>query len=258
MVRFAGIMANKKTISKGSLLLLSILLGHAATLSAQFSDTVHHFVGVSATGTINKTNNAATYLANQSGKFSLKKEKVLLNVSGSWVYGKQQNKITNNDVIAAFNCDVNLPVKNTYYWGLATYTSSYSLKVINQFQAGAGLAFDAINHSDLGLNLSDGVLYEESDIYLKDTIRDRYNTLRNSARVTIRWKLNDMIRFNSVTFLQNALSTSSDYIFKTTNGLDVKLLKWLLLNCTYTYNKFNQTGKENTLLTYGLRVEHYF
>lgn len=247
-----------KLLPKSIILLLPLLLTQAQNTFAQFSDSVHHYVGLFATGTINKTNTASTYLVNQSGKFSIKKEKVLLNLSGAWVYGQQQKKLTNNDVTAAFNCDVNSPIKNTYYWGLATYTSSYSLKVVGQLQAGAGVAVDAINRSNLVLNLSDGIVYEESDIYLKDTIRDKYNTLRNSARVIIRWNMNDIIRFNSTTFLQNSLSASSDYIFKTTNGLDVKLLRWLLLNCTYTYNKFSRTGKENTLFTYGLKVEHYF
>lgn len=74
----------------------------------------------------------------------------------------------------------------------------------------------------------------------------------------IRLAVNDVIRLSSTTFLQNSLSYRNDYIFKTSNGLDIKLLKWLLLNCTYTYNKFNRTGKENTLFTYGLKVEHYF
>ena len=74
----------------------------------------------------------------------------------------------------------------------------------------------------------------------------------------VRLSLNDMVRFNTTTFVQNSLSSSSDYIFKSTSGLDVKVLRWLLLNCTYSYNKFNRTGKENTLFTYGLRVEHYF
>jgi len=251
-------MVNIKLIPKGSVFFLITLLAQPQNIFGQFSDSVHHYLGIFATGTINKTNATSTYLANQAGKFSIKKEKVLLNLSGSWVYGQQQKKLTNNDVNAAFNCDVNLPIKNTYYWGLATYTSSYSLKVVSQLQAGAGVAMDVVNRSNLVLNLSDGILYEESDIYIQDTIRDRYNTFRNSARVIIKWNLNDIIRFNSTTFLQNSLSTSSDYIFKTTNGLDIKLVKWLLLNCAYTYNRFNRTGKENTLFTYGLKVEHYF
>ncbi len=245
-------------VSKRLPYLLLFCLLRGATACGQFNDSLHHYVGIFATGTINKTNNAATYLTNQAGKFSIKKESVVLNVSGSWVYGQQQEKLTNNDISAAFNCDVNSPVKDAYYWGLATYTSSYSLKIVNQYQAGAGLAMDVVNKTRFVLNISDGILYEQSDIYLKDTIRDKYNTFRNSARVMIRLSLNDIVRFNSTTFLQNSLSYSSDYIFKTTNGLDIKLLKWLLLNCTYTYNKFNRTGKENTLFTYGLRVEHYF
>ena len=238
--------------------LLAVLTLYVPQALAQFNDSVHHYAGLIANGTINKTNGASTYLTNQSAKFSIKRKSVILNASGSWIYGQQQEKLTNNDVNAAFNCDVNTPVKDAYYWGLATYTSSYSLKIINQYQVGAGLAMDVINKEKFVLNISDGLLYEQSDIFLQDTIRDRYNTFRNSFRIMVRLSLNDMVRFNTTTFVQNSLSSSSDYIFKSTSGLDVKVLRWLLLNCTYSYNKFNRTGKENTLFTYGLRVEHYF
>lgn len=231
---------------------------YSITCQAQFNDSTHHYVGFFANGSINRTNTASSYLANQAGKFSIKRQSVILNLSGSWVYGQQQNKMTNNDIIAGFNCDINSPVKDAYYWGLATYTSSYSLKIVNQLQMGAGIAMDVVNKNNFVLNLSNGLLYEQSDIYLKDTIRDRYHTFRNSARIMIRLAVNDVIRLSSTTFLQNSLSYRNDYIFKTSNGLDIKLLKWLLLNCTYTYNKFNRTGKENTLFTYGLKVEHYF
>lgn len=236
-----------------------IIFSIQVACKAQFDDTTHYLVGLTATGTINKTNGTETYLANQGGRFAVRKERVTLNLAGSWVYGQQQEKVTNNDINTTFNCDLKTKFPRAYFWGLATYTSSYSLKILNQYQAGAGIAYDLIDKKQVTLNLSDGILYEESDVYLKDTLRDKYNTFRNSFRLTVRLNLkDDIVKFYSMSFMQNSLSLSADYIFRTTNSLDVKLYKWLMLSCAYTYNKFNRTGKENTLFTYGLKLEHYF
>ncbi len=225
---------------------------------AQFGDTANYYAGIMASGSINKTNSSSSYLTNQSLKLNMKKKLVSLNLSSSWVYGETQGKLTNNDVSTMFDVDLYKSIPHAYYWGLATYTSSVSLKINNQYQAGAGWAYNVVDKPNARLNLSDGILYEKSDIFLDDTVRDIYNTFRNSFRVMLRLKALDMITFNSICFIQNSLSYSPDYIFKTTNELEIKIINWLSLTCAYTYNKFNRTGKENTLFTYGLTVGRYF
>lgn len=227
---------------------------------SQFNDTVNYYAGVTANGTINKTNTASSYVANHALRLSVKKQSISLNSTSTWVYGMLNEKLTNNDFNSAldFNLYKGLLVPHSYYWGLATYTSSYSLKINNQYQAGAGVAYDVVDRKRLRFNLSDGILYEQSDITLKDTTRDVYNTFRNSFRVLLRFTVWETVSLYSMTFYQNSLSNSTDYIFRTNNGLDIKLRKWLSLNGGYTYNKFSRTGKENTLFTYGLKVEHYF
>lgn len=241
-------------------ILITILILSPFSSIGQFSDSVHYYAAINANGTINKTNTSSSYITNQAVKLSVRKKSISLNSNSSWVYGVNNEKLTNNDVNSTldFNYYKGLLVPHSYYWGLANYTSSYSLKINHQYQAGVGIAYDAIDRKNLRLNFSEGILYEKSDIMLKDTIQDVYNTFRNSFRVMLRMTLWDVVRLNSMTFYQNSLSNSADYIFRSTNSLDVKLRKWLSLNCAYTYNKFNRTGKENTLFTYGLTIEHYF
>lgn len=241
-------------------ILITILVLSALTSKGQFTDSIHYYAGINANGTINKTNTSSAYVTNNVLKLSIKKKTISLNSNSSWIYGVNNDRLSNNDFNSTldFNLYKGLLVPHSYYWGLATYTSSYSLKINNQYQLGAGIAYDAIDRKKLRLNFSEGILYEQSDVMLKDTTRDVYTTFRNSFRVMLRFTLWDMVSLNSMTFYQNSLSNSADYIFRTTNGLDIKVHKWLSLNCAYTYNNFSRTGKENTLFTYGLKVERYF
>lgn len=245
-------------VVKRSLLLMILLIVFNGITYGQFSDSVHYYAGLSSSGTINKTNTSSSYISNQWLKLSVRKKAISLNTYTGWVYGKQQQKQTNNDFISTLDFNLYKSIPHAYYWGLATYTSSYSLKINNQYQAGAGVAYDVIDRKNLRLNLSDGILYEKSDLLLKDTIRDVYNTFRNSFRLLLRITLWDKVKLSSTTFYQNSLSSSTDYIFRTNNNLDIKLRKWLFVSCAYTYNRVNRTDKENTLFTYGLTVEHYF
>lgn len=223
----------------------------------QYSDSTQHYTGIIATGSYNKTDNSSAYLFTNKLNAGIKKKIVALKFNNTWVYGEQQKVLTNNDFNSTFNCDVYKLFPHAYYWGLATYTTSFSLKVNNQYQAGAGLAYNIIDHKNLKLNLSDGLVYDNSDVYLNDTVRDIYSTGRNSARLTFRCDTG-MFTFNVITFLQNSLWIKNDYIVKADATLGVKVMKWLALTVTYSYNRFNRTGKENTLFTYGLTLEHYY
>jgi len=226
---------------------------HAA---AQFNDTTHYFINVASTGAINQTNNSNTYLLNNSIRYSMKFDKFRFNTFANYTYGAQEKNLTNNDLV--LTADGNFyQRKHFFYWILANYTSSYSLKILSQLQSGAGAAYSFFDTANAYLNISDGILYERGDLFV-DTVHDRYNTLRNSFRLVFRFTIKDLFIFEGQNFLQNSLSTISDYVIKSNLLLTVRLKKWLGLTAGFNYNKFNRTARENLFFNYGLRFEKYF
>lgn len=241
-------------------IIISTILLLLVTFSgfAQFNDSTHYYVSCKSAGSINRTNANSAYLLNNAFKVSLDRKQFTLNLANSWVYGEQQNKLTNNDFNSTLDCNIYNSLPHFFYWALGNYTASYSLKVIDQYQTGAGLAYNVFDRAKIKINVSDGILYESSDIRLTDSTHDKYTTFRNSLRLSFKLNIHELITFNGVNFLQNSLSSNSDYIIKSNLTLGVKLRKWLSLTTTYSYNRYNRTGRENTLFSYGLTVEKYF
>src|ERR1700740_1743703 len=149
-------------------LFLLIALFLPLLLIAQYSDSTHYYAGAIATGTLNKTNTSHSYVLNNVVKFGIREKAISLNSYNSWAYGEQQKQLTNNDFNSTLDFNLYKAPPHFYYWGLATYLSSYSLKVNSQYQGGAGLAYNIIDRKKVRLNISDGILYEQSDIFLKD------------------------------------------------------------------------------------------
>ncbi|XZF16006.1 DUF481 domain-containing protein [Chitinophagaceae bacterium MMS25-I14] len=229
----------------------------AAVCYGQFSDSTQYYTGLISTGSYNKTNTSSAYLFTNRLNAGIKKKTVELNFNNTWIYGTQDRSLTNNDFNSLFNCNVYRLFPHAYYWGLATYNTSISLKINSQYQAGGGLAYNIIDQKKIKLNVSDGLIYENSDVYLRDTTRDVYNTGRNSLRLTLRCDTG-IFKLNTTAFLQNSLWMKNDYIVKVDASLSIRVIKWLSFTVAYSYNRFNRTGKENTLLTYGLTLEHYY
>lgn len=236
--------------------LLCIIFSNSSI--AQFNDSTFYYFSLNANRSVTKTTDGTTYLLNNGLKFSIKKKSVVLNSNNTWVYGAQQNKLVNNDFNSSLDFNIYKTLPHFYYWGLASYTSSYSLKIYNQAQVGAGIAYNIVDKPGFLLNVSEGILHERSDLNLGDTARDIYNTFRNSLRLRIRLKVNTIISFNTNNFLQNSLNYGDDYIIRSSSTLSFKMKKWLSLNTGLDYNKVSRTQKENLLFTYGLLVENYF
>lgn len=142
--------------------------------------------------------------------------------------------------------------------GVTSFASSYSLKIYHQFQAGAGIGYSIINDSLADLVISDGLLYETSDLLLPSGKQDNYNTVRNSLRIKYKWMINDLLSFEGTHFWQPALSDFNDYMIRSNTTLSIKLRKWLNLTTGFTYNKISRTGRENLLINFGLTAETYF
>lgn len=219
---------------------------------------MHYFAGFTSTGSVNKTNTTSAYLLNNEVNLGVKRKDVSVSAAGAWVYGNQDKKLTNNDYNTSLYADLYKTFPHFNYWGLFTYTSSYSLKINNRFQEGAGIAYNIIDKDKLRFNLSDGILYENSDIYTSDTVRTVYFTFRNSLRLMLHASWKDIIVFDGTGFLQNSLNYSNDYILKGDLSLAFNIRKWLSLKTQFTYNRISRTESENVLFTYGLAIKKYF
>src|SRR4051812_40056823 len=104
---------------------------------AQFNDSVTHNLGYSATGIINQTNDGNSFVLNSAAKYNIHKKNKFFNSSASLIYGRQNGQLTNNDYNATMDFDIFGHLPRLYYWGLANYDNSFSLKINNRFQGGA-------------------------------------------------------------------------------------------------------------------------
>jgi Protein of unknown function, DUF481 len=241
---------------KKLLFILSCILNH--TTVAQYSDSVFYYTGLTSTGTFNKTTTSSSYLVNNMAKFGARKKALAFNSTNTWLYGRQGNALTNNDFSSVCDWDLYKTFPHFYYWGLLTYNSTYSLKINNQLQAGIGGAYNVVDKKMLTVNISDGIIYDYSDLILGEGQREIYGTPRNSFRLRIKYTIKDRLVFSGTGYLQNSLMDQNDYIIKSDVNLSIKLNKWLSFTTAYGYNQVTRTKSESWLLTYGITVERYF
>lgn len=235
-------------------LLAVLLLFPSLTAFAQFNDTTHYHLNASATGSINQALGNNTYLLNNSFSFAIKKKDFSLNSANTYVYGKDNNALTNNDYSSILNFNLYKTLPHFFYWGLVNYNTSYSLKIFNQLLAGAGIAYNIVDRKNFTINFSDGVLYDQSDLVTNSD----YHTWRNSVRFLAYLNVKDILTFETSNFLQNSFSNRPDYILRTTTTLGLKIRKWLSFTTAYTYNRMHITNSSNLIFTYGLTVDKYF
>lgn len=241
-----------------SLFYLLLLLLCRSVSFAQFNDSIHYYINYSSTGIINQTNDGNSYVLNNGLKFNVRKKSVSLNSTNSWIYGQQNKNLTNNDFTSTLDFNLYKTFPHFFYWGLANYDESFSLKINDRLQIGAGAAYSIVDRPTVYINVSDGILYENSDLMLNDTTRDVYHTARNSFRLRFRIELTNLLVLDGTNFLQNSFSQTNDYILKSVTSLSVKLRKWLSFTTSLNYNKLNRTRRENMMLNFGLTAEKYF
>ncbi len=225
---------------------------------AQFSDSVHHMINISSSGTFNRTADGLTYLLNNGVKYSIRKQRFVMNSTTSWIYGNTPGRLTNNDFTTALDFNLYKTFPHFYYWGLVNFTSSFSLKINEQMQAGLGAAYRLIDRQKMMLSISDGLLYERSNIIQEDQSELGYYTFRNSLRIQYRFQYKELLTFNSAGFYQPSLNYGGDFIIMANASLGIKIWKWLSFTTTFTYNNVSRTQRENILFTYGLVAERFF
>ena len=228
------------------------------TANAQFSDSVHHYINCASTGSINSTNDGVSYLLNNSLKYGLRKKDISLNESNSWVYGASPDKLTNNDFVSTLDFNLYKTFKHFFYWGLGNYTTSYSLRIDQQVQGGIGAAYNMIDHKDAIVNISDGLLYERSNIFVNDTTKTEYHTFRNSLRLRFRWKTKHAVMLSGSGYYQPSLNYRNDYIINANVSAAVKIFKFISVTTAFNYSNVSRTKRENMLFTYGLTFDKSF
>ncbi len=227
-------------------------------MAAQFSDSVHHMINISSSGNFNRTHDGTTYLFNNSLRYSMNKKSAELNFNNKWVYGTAPQRLTNNDFNSAIDFNLYKTIPRFYYWGLAGFTTSFSLKINEQAQSGLGIAYRVVDREGMMFSISNGILYEYSDIVLGENEGYIYRTFRNSLRLQYRFSYRDLVTFRSAGFYQPSLKGGSDYIINANAGINIKVWQWLSFSASVTYNNISRTNRENTLITYGLVAERFF
>jgi len=233
---------------------LLLLCSCYARSFAQYSDSTNYHILLTSTGSINRTNEDRAYLLNNAFNFGLKKKSFVLNSTSAWLYGKQNNNLTNNDFSTTLNFNLYKTFPHFYYWGLVNYNTSYSLKLKNQLLAGGGIAYSILDKENAYINISNGLLFDQSSLIVGDS----YHTFRNSLRLQYHFIIKNLITIDGNHFLQNSFSRKGDYIIRSSATLGLKLRKWISLTTALNYNKLNITSSENLNLTYGLTLDKYF
>lgn len=230
----------------------------SSSLYAQFNDSTHYYFNFASAGSINKTQDGKSHLLNNGLRFSVKKKSFVSNFGSSWIYGKQNSKLTNNDFSTTLDFNLYSTLPNFYYWGLANYNTSYSLNINNQLLTGLGIAYNILDKENQKLNISNGILYDNSDITLNSDEREIYSSVRNSFRLSFKFTIKQLIILESTSFLQSSLNYKNDYILRSANSVSFKLNQWLSLTSALNFNKITRTERENLLMSYGLKLEKYF
>jgi len=235
----------------------------AAADSVHHTDTVHYHYSYSGTGTLNSTNSLHTFVLNNSLKLSMAKKSATVDLGNSWLYGKQNAVLTNNDYSGSLAFNLYKGIRHSYYWGMANYNTSIPLLINHQLQAGLGIGYNVVDKKAATVILSDGPLYEKGDLY--DSLyggpngnvfrRDRYQTVRNSLRVLGHFVIQDRYTLDGTIFLQNSFAYWRDYILRLNGSVAIKLYKWLALTSSLSYSKFTRTRGRNTLISFGLTIQ---
>ena len=108
---------------------------------SQFNDSTHHRFSFASTGIINQTKDVSSYVLNNTAAFEINQKKLTFNTAASWIYGKQQKQLSNNDLSAFANLDFLRNTQKLYYWALINSDESYSLKINYRFQSGVGIGY---------------------------------------------------------------------------------------------------------------------
>jgi len=240
--------------------LLSSLLLLQLTVLAQFNDSTFYHAFASATGILNKTNQRSSYVLNTVARFGMSKKQLAMNLASAWIYGEQGSVKSNDDFSSTLDFNFFFREKGrVYIWGLGTFDKSFALKIDHRYQVGSGVGVNVVEHEHVFLNISNGVLYERSELDRVDDVgRFSYDVFRNSLRFRLRITYRDHVTFDQIHFWQPSLSDRNDYVIRSNTTLGLRFHKWLSVTSALVYNKLSLSGRENLLLTFGVTFDRFF
>src|ERR1700712_479279 len=131
-IRYATSRKMRYTAGLFMIVLLNIL---PLSMNAQPTDTLkrdtaQYIIGLVSTGSLNQAIDNTSYLFNNAARFSAIHRLFTFNLAGNYLYGKSNGVLTNNDVNVTANGDFRHHRNDRlFYWILANYTSSVSLKI---------------------------------------------------------------------------------------------------------------------------------
>jgi hypothetical protein len=236
------------------LILILMLTLSCQLAGAQSTDTTAYHVVLSSGGSINRTDRGSSYLLNNSLNVGMKGRGLVLNSGTAWLYGRQDGTLTNNDFSSSLNLNLDGAVPHAYYWGLLNYNTSVSLGLGHQLLAGAGIAYSLLDRERAYLNLSNGILYDRSNL----VAGANYHTYRNSLRLQYKFVVLKFVTLEGSNFMQHSISRKGDYIIRTNNSIGIRLREWISFNTSLSFNRLNVTGSDNLNLTYGLTFDRIF
>lgn len=223
-------------------------------IAAQPNDSAKfHSLKANLGGTINRTAEGFAYLLQHNASYQYREARNAVNVRGQHIFGQSLGQVTNRDYNFGFDYNRFLNENRRWYvWFLGAYNSSYSLRVLSQWQAGAGIALNVIDRSDMWLNVSNGIIYEYSEIVDASEAIINYNTPRNSLRINFGGKFQDRIEYKTLHFWQPSLRHANDFIFTSNSSISYQIWNGLRFQLSFIYNKVSKTAKENMVFTYGI------
>lgn len=242
---------------------LSLYLILAYSLIGQANE---HLIKFSNAGNINLANEKKTYLLVNNLSYVYNHQKTEFETNHSWIYSMESTNLKNNDytgnVFGNYFLDTN---KRWNAWILGGFKSLYSLNIMNEIQAGLGIAYKLLDDEKNGFlyfRVSNGLIYEYSEFKDNEAQKMNYAYLRNSLRIQSSlslFKSNDdkgnaihRIKLIGNYMWQPAINKANDYNLIINAGLLFALNKYLSLETKYTYNYVSRTAKESALFSYGI------
>lgn len=254
-------------------MLISLCYTHVSMAQENKEDIKHHKVNIAATGSLNKTTNDVINVYNTNIRYGYTIDNAEFNASAKWIYGSKTAGLSNNDVIVTVDGNrYHKRIKKFNAWVLGSFTSSYSLNIFSQFQAGAGLAYKITflenekeateksrKYTDaLSLRMSNGIIYEQSNVINAESKQELYNVFRNSLRVQLQAQAWDKVELSGTFYWQPALNNLRDRNIIADITLGFKIANNIRFDTRFGYNYISRTAKENLTLTYGIGTSFRF
>jgi hypothetical protein len=239
------------------------LIFQSTKVLGQKNDTTDHKIKYDLKGSYNKNTNNQNFILNNELGYSYKINHLEFNANTKWIYGFNSEKLVNNDFTGIVDGNYFFDsLKMFNAWILGSYLTSYSLKVFNEYQTGAGLAYKILDNKKnkhFFLRISDGIIFESSNFLNTDGTTNAYNTIRNSLRVQAKiYFMNNKVALEHTSFWQPSLDIKNDYNFRSSTELKISISSNMAFGTKYEYNYISRTQRENTIINYGISIQKDF